>query len=118
MIEKDIIRYLKQELDVHVSAVKPTDTSIDEYVLVEKTGSSRENYINKATIAVQSYSNTLQGAGELNELVKDAMIGDGTSSFGIVASSSISKCSLNTDYNFTDTSKRQYRYQAIFDLVY
>ena len=31
---------------------------------------------------------------------------------------SISKCELNSDYNFTDTQQKKYRYQAVFNLTY
>ena len=30
----------------------------------------------------------------------------------------ISSAKLDTDYNFTDTSTREYRYQAVYDLTY
>ena len=30
----------------------------------------------------------------------------------------ISSAKLNTDYNFTDTTTREYRYQAVYDLTY
>ena len=30
----------------------------------------------------------------------------------------VASCRLNSDYNFTDTTKKQYRYQAVFDIVY
>ena len=36
----------------------------------------------------------------------------------IISLDSISKSKLNSDYNFTDTTKKQYRYQAVYDLVY
>lgn len=37
---------------------------------------------------------------------------------GITARPEISACSLNSSYNFTDTTLKTYRYQAIFELVY
>lgn len=118
MIEITVNDYLKKHLDVPVSLFKLTDQSINEYVLIEKTGSSRENHINRATLVIQSYSDTLLGAMQLNEAVKDAMLGDGTSTFGIIASCDVARCSLNSDYNFTDTTRKEYRYQAVFDLTY
>lgn len=30
----------------------------------------------------------------------------------------ISKCTLNSDYNYTDTARKKYRYQAVYDIVY
>lgn len=118
MIEVTVLEYLKSVLSTPVVAIKPTDQGITEFVLVEKTGSSRENFINRATFAIQSYSDTLYGATSLNEAVKEAMLGDGTTTFGIAYSCDVAKCSLNSDYNYTDTTTKQYRYQAVFDLVY
>ena len=36
----------------------------------------------------------------------------------IVELDSISQAELNTDYNFTDTQTKRYRYQAVYDLVF
>jgi len=36
----------------------------------------------------------------------------------IADESEVCKCSLNSDYNFTDTATKKYRYQAVFDLVH
>ena len=47
----------------------------------------------------------------LNERVKAAM-------GKMVSLDDISKAELNTDYNFTDPETKEYRYQAIYDLVY
>jgi len=118
MIEMTVIEYLREALETPVEAIKPTDQGITEFVLVEKTGSSRENFLNRATFAIQSYSDTLYGAMSLNEAVKEAMLGDGTNTFGIAYSCDVAKCSLNSDYNYTDTTTKRYRYQAVFDLVF
>lgn len=117
MIELTVLNYLKNALDVPVSMEKPT-SNIEEYVVIEKTGADRENYIDSAVLAIQSYSDTLYNAAELNEKVKEAMLGDGVTTYGIIASTDISKCSLNSDYNFTDQQIKSYRYQAVFDLVF
>ena len=53
----------------------------------------------------------MYNAAKLNEEVKDAME-------KIIEYTEISKCSLNSDYNFTDTKTKSYRYQAVFDLVF
>ncbi len=81
------------------------------FALVEKTGGGRENHIRSATVAVQSYGETLFAAAALNEEVIAAMD-------GLCEQPEIAACELNSDYNFTDTTKRQYRYQAVFDIVY
>lgn len=110
MIEKIVLDYLNETISVPAYPEKP-EQALERYVLIEKTGSSKENYINKATLALQSYAESLFLASELNEEVKEAMD-------KIVILDSIGSSELNTDYNFTDTSKKKYRYQAIYDLTY
>lgn len=110
MIEKIVREFLKRQLDKEVY-MEEQEHMLKEYVLIEKTGSSKENHIEKAVLAIQSYAESLQSAAELNERVKGAME-------GIVELPSISKCELNTDYNYTDTKRKKYRYQAVFDIVH
>ena len=110
MIEVIVLNYLMGNLDVPVFAEEQTD-NYDSYVVVEKTGGTIENFISSATLVIQSYANTLYEAALLNEEVKKAML-------NIVSLDSISKSKLNSDYNFTDTTKKKYRYQAVFDLVF
>lgn len=110
LIEKIVLDYLNSVLDVPVYMEKPEDEPM-RYVLVEKTGSNEEDYIFVATIAIQSYAESLYQVAVLNEIVKSAM-------YGIVKLNSIGKAKLNTDYNFTDTTKKKYRYQAIYDITY
>ena len=109
LIEEIVLNYLTNELDVFVGMQEPEKT--DKYVLIEKTGSSRTDYVNSATLAIKSHANSLHDAAVLNEEVKKAMD-------NIIALNEISKVKLNTDYNFTDTTKKKYRYQAVYDLVY
>lgn len=110
MIEKIVLDYLNEALNVPAFMEKP-EKELERYVLLEKTGSSSENCINSATIAIQSYAGTLYGAATLNEEVKAAMD-------NIIALNDVMGSDLNSDYNFTDTTKKQYRYQAIYDLFY
>lgn len=110
MIEIIVLQYLQGKLNVPVFMEEPKEQR-PEYVLIEKTGSGRENCINSATFAIQSYSASLYGAASLNEEVKTAMD-------AIVNVTDVSKSSLNSDYNFTDTTKKKYRYQAIYELYY
>lgn len=109
MIEAIVRDYLKSALDVPVELEKLT--TAEEYVLIEKTGSGKENHINSATFAIQSYSTSLYKAAELNERVKEAMD-------AMACDTDISKAKLNSDYNYTDTTTKSYRYQAVYDLVF
>lgn len=111
-IEYTVLNFLNRTLTGGIQAYmeEPMNPD-DEYVLIEKTGSSVENHINRATFAVQSYSTSMQGAIDLNETVKDLME-------TFCEENSILSCRLNSDYNFTDTETQRYRYQAVFDITY
>lgn len=111
MIEKTIIDYLASVLTEPVYAEVPPQPTPTKYVVVEKTAGGKENHICSANIAVQSCATTLYDAALLNETVKTAME-------GILELGSIGGCHLDTDYNFTDTSTKTYRYQAIFRITY
>ena len=110
MIEKIVSDYLNDTLGVK-ACMEEEENMPKEYVLVEKTGSGKENHIFDATIVVQSFSDTMYRAAILNEKVKAAME-------NIVALDDITRCDLNTDYNYTDTSRKKYRYQAVFDITH
>ena len=115
MIEETVLSFLQEkfgtlEPPVGVFMEKEQDLP-EEYILIEKTGSSRENQILTATFAVQSYAKSLHRAAYLNNLVIDWM-GELPDERDVFASD------LNSDYNFTDVETREYRYQAVFDIVY
>lgn len=110
MIEKIILDYLRNELEIPSFMEEQPETE-GKYILIEKTAGSKTNFIKKATVAIQSYADTLYEAAVLNEDVKAAMD-------EVVRLNEISKCSLNSDYNYTDTTRKKYRYQAVFDIVH
>lgn len=111
MIESIVLDYLSNMIeDVGVFMERP-ERPEKPYILLEKTGSSESNHIKSATIAVQSYGRSLLEAAQINEVVKAMMP-------GIVQLNTVSKCSLQTDYNFTNTATKEYRYQAVFSLVH
>lgn len=111
MIEKDILDYLTEKLDVAVYMERPLN-SATSFVLIEKTGSNQKaRGLYEATIAIQSYANSLYNCAVLNEKVKQLME-------NIIYLDNICKVTLNSDYNYTDTSTKEYRYQAVFDLIH
>lgn len=110
MIEPTIIAYLAEALGLPVSGAVSSNPP-DTFVTVEKTGGRRANRIDAATLAVQSWAPTIEQAAALNDRVKAAME-------AIVQLDSISSCDLDTDYNYTDTTRKRCRYQAVFDVVY
>ena len=110
MIELIVKNYLDSALFVPVYMEKPEQAPV-EYVLVEQTSEREENYISYATVALKSYAASQYEASVLNELVKTAMR-------AIITLPEVAKSKLNNSYPFTDTTKKQYRYQAVFDLVF
>lgn len=109
MIEKRVIDYLTG-LDLSVYAELP-EPNEGQFLVVEKTGATRENLVESATLVVQSYADTKYEAALLNQRVKDKM-------FDMVFENNISDVRLNSDYDFTDTSTKRYRYQAVFVVTY
>lgn len=110
MIERTVLEYLQSHTGIPCYLEIPLNPP-DRFIVMEKTGSTTENYITSSTIAVQSYGKTLAGAIETNELVKETMP-------GMTELDEIGGCYLNSDYNFTDTSTNKYRYQAVFDITH
>ena len=110
MIETIVLDYLSSVLPEPCSLEVP-ERPPARFVVLEKTGSSRENYINTASFAVQSYGPSLFEAAELNERVKAAMD-------ELIQLPDIISSDLDSDYNFTDTSTKRYRYQAVYDIIY
>lgn len=110
MLEEILIDYLGDELNIPVYAEVPKDAP-ERFLIVERTSGGHTDKVDNATIAVQSYAGSLYDAAVLNEDVKAAMLYD-------MDIDSIPACHLNSDYNFTDTASKRYRYQAVFNITY
>ena len=112
MIEKTILDFLDEELTAPVWMEIPEgETLPDKYVLLEKTGSRSGDHIRSATFAVQSYADSMENAALLNEEVKAVMD-------RLIELNEITRSELNSDYNFTDQRKRQYRYQSVYVITH
>ena len=110
MIERIMIDYLNNVLVPPVYMERPENPPRED-VIIQKTGSSKHNQICSATMAFQSYSESLYEAALLNEDVKAAVE-------NAVTLPEICSTKLNSDYNFTNTAMKQYRYQAVFDITH
>lgn len=111
MIEATVRDYLEQKLNnVPVYLDIPADPPA-KYVSLEKTGSSRTNQVDTAKFAIQSWGGSKYEAAALNQSVKQAM-------YDIVELDEIGAVRLSSDYDWTDTEKKHYRYQAVFSLTY
>jgi len=103
---------IKQFLDGHLSV--PAFTELPEnkpkrYVVFEKTGSGKTNHLPSSTIAFQSYAESKFEAAKLNEEVKEVVE-------NLIVLNEIRGLKLNSDYNFPDTTTKEYRYQAVYDI--
>lgn len=80
-------------------------------VVIERTGGSEVNHIRNAQIAIQCYGNRRESAVFLHERVMAVMKTLNTRN-------DVSACELNAEYDFTDTSTKEYRYQSVYNIVY
>lgn len=108
MIELVVLNYLKTKLDIPV-VMEHQPNLPKRYILIEKTSSKRDNLLNSSVIAIQSYAESLYEAAILNEKIKEIID-------QLVYIDEVSGVRLNSDYNFTDSETKQYRYQAVFDI--
>jgi len=114
MIETVLYNYIKNvfyEDGIPVYMERPEKRPSGKYIIIEKTGGTKSNKIATNTFAFQSYGDTLYDASSLNESVKSAV--ESAENLG-----EISGVTLNSDYNFTDTASKSYRYQAIFVITH
>lgn len=110
MIEIDVLNYLKSKTSVPVYTETQTKMP-SKYIIIEKTGSSREDYIDKPIITIKSVSTSMYEAAKLNEEVKEMI-------FDSIGYGGIGGVRLNSDYNYTDTTTKTYRYCALFMFTY
>lgn len=112
MIELVIFEFLNnQNIGIPVYMEVPENPP-KEFYLLQKTGSDMSDRIYKATIVVQSYAGSLYQAAVNNETIKELMID------GLIDDPDIASVRLNSDYEFTDTQEKRYRYQAVFDITH
>ena len=105
MIEKTILDYLDEHLSVPVYMEEPINKPAS-YVLIERAGSSESNLVETTTLALQSYGASLYDAAVLNMAVK-ARIKQA------IELPTVSAVYINSDYNFTDTETKRYRYKCV-----
>lgn len=109
MIETITRNYLDDNLSVSVYMEAPTVGT--SFCVIERIGGSLVDSVNSCRIAIQSYAKTMLSAAQLNEEVKMVM-----SEFCKLPM--IGSAKLVTDHNHTDTNKKRYRYQAVYDVYF
>lgn len=118
MIEEKIISYLCSKslsIGTNVYAERPANTPSD-YVLIEKTGTSTDNFITTSTIAIQSITDSIQGGTMLDAMSLNNEIIDAMQDF--IEDDAVIRVQLNSDYNYTDDTTKEYRYQAVFQITH
>lgn len=108
MIEKVILDYMHSRGFSAYMEI-PKDTPSYPFLIIEKTGASRQNKVTTSTFAFQSYAESLYEAAAFNEEVKAAVEDS-------VECREITRAAFQNDYNFTDTTTKHYRYQAVYDI--
>ena len=86
-------------------------TTGGEFVTIERTGGGETNHIERATLAVQSWADTMLDAVKLDSAVADAME-------SLVEYESVSACRRNGSYNYTNPATNKYRYQSVYEVIY
>lgn len=110
MIEEVIYKHLRDNLDVPVYLEEPKNAPTS-FVVFERTSNSRKNHLYSTVFAFQSYAETLYKAAKLNEQLKQTVD-------SLIELDEIAFAKLNSDYNFTDTTTKRYRYQAVYEIKY
>lgn len=110
MIIKDILDYLSDELTEPCYCEEP-DAPPSSYVLLDQKGQSKTEHIYYTRLAFNSIAPTMYEAAELAERVIAAVE-------SAIELDSVCKIELNSNYNFTDTSSKRYRYQTLFDITH
>lgn len=111
MIEKILLDHLNEKLTPPVYMERPVDPP-EKFVLLERTGGSTSNHITgEGTFAIQSYAPSLYQAAELNEAVLKVVPEFPTHK-------EINFARVDGYYNFTDSTTKDYRYQAVVHVGY
>lgn len=111
MIELDIKKFIEDEFEYPAFMERP-QTAIDTFFVIEKISGSRDEQIDFARVAVQTYAPSLYQAATLCDRLNDAMMTD------FVALPNITNVKINSTYNYTDTTVKKYRYQTLFEIYY
>ena|SRR5690625_892297 len=101
MIEIIIKEYLDNNFHVPIFSEKPIDKP-KRFIVIDKTGSGKNEHLPSATIAFQSYAESKYEASLLNEQLKTVIE-------NMINLNEIRFVELNSDYNFTDTTTKEYK---------
>lgn len=110
ILEKFLIDWIARKTGYDVHAEVPEGHPAEFYT-VERTGSHTVNRVATVTVAIKSWNSaSTYAAAEMNDGLKREME-------TLVQEPEISACRLSTDYPFTDTETKYYRYQAVYNIT-
>ena len=110
MIETKILEYLNSKLNYPTYTEQPKKKP-ERFYILERTAGGLTNQISEGSFALQSYAPTLFEASAMNDAMKGVFL-------DLIELPEISRVVLNSDYNYTDATTQQYRYQANFVVTY
>lgn len=114
-MEITIREYLSEALALPVFLElpeKPEHRLPRRFVLIEKVGGRKANHVRTESFALQSYSlNSLFEAATLDAEVCEAMD-------NIISLPEIGASRMTSNYSFTDTRTKKYRYQSVYDITF
>lgn len=106
MIEATLIDFLMDQLDIDdVYAEVPLDPPAS-FIVIERTGGTRDDRIWSSTIAIQSYGSSLAAAADLNEDVLNALE-------SLAVRGTVTGYRITGSYPYPDTVRQRPRYQTV-----
>ena len=110
MIDTKILEYLNSKLNIKTYMEQPKKKP-EKFYILERTAGGLTNQISEGSFVVQSYAPTLYETSAMNDAMKGVFL-------NLIELPEISRVVLNSDYNYTDPTTQQYRYQANFVVTY
>lgn len=110
MIENIVIEFLDEHMDVPCYMDMPNPRP-QKFLLLEKTSGDEANYIQNATVAIQSYGRSNYEVAVLNEQLKKVLR-------DIVELDEVCSATRISDHNFPDLKEKIPRYQAIYNFTF
>lgn len=112
MIESTILSFLDNAgLDAPLYMEIPENPP-DEFYILENTGQSMRDHVRITTMAVQSYAQSMERAADLAYEIDEVILET------LQELDDVAGVRLNSLYNFTDQSTKQYRYQGVYVITH
>lgn len=112
MIESTILSFLNNAgLDAPLYMEIPENPP-EEFYILENTGQSMRDHVRTTTMAVQSYAQSMERAADLAYEIDEIILET------LQELDDVAGVRLNSLYNFTDQSTKQYRYQGVYIITH